>query len=71
MSSFFISSLPVPLSMDINSDNSLPLYVDVNDINDSDNSLPELNYDNVDDVSNSDSEEYLRGILLLSEAEML
>ena len=57
--------------MNINSDNSLPLYVNVNNMNNSNNSLPELNYDDVNDVSNSDSEEYLRGILLLSEAEML
>ena len=57
--------------MNINSDNSLPLYVNVNNINDSDNSLPELNYDNVNNASNSDSKKYLRSILLLSEAEML
>ena len=57
--------------MNINSDNSLPLYVNVNNINNSDNSLPKLNYDNVDDASNSDSEKYLRDILLLLEAEIL
>ena len=57
--------------MDINSDNSLPLYVNVNDMNDSDNSLSELNYDNVNDTDNLDSKKYLRNILLLSETVML